>query len=78
VQWLWWRPPCVLRTVVVQLVHDDTLAIEGVLWAVRGPWFTIARARLLKAGLEPSRVDGEVILHRSNVAFVQVVPTVPD
>jgi hypothetical protein len=74
VQWLWWRPPCLLRTVFVQLAHDETQAIEGVLFSVRGPWFTVARARLHKAGTEPSRVDGEVILHRSNIAFIQVLP----
>jgi len=75
VQWLWWwRPPALLREVAVQLRHDDSLAIEGVLWSARGPWLILRKAQLLKIGVGPSPLDGEVIIERSNVAFIQVLP----
>lgn len=74
-RWLfWWRAPCLLRTVIINMKDDDTTAIRGVLWQSRGPWFTVADAQLLKAGLPPTRIDGSVVLHRDNVSFIQVVP----
>jgi hypothetical protein len=55
-------------------------AIEGVLWSSRGPWLTLRDAASLKQ-LRPdhpetvrSPMDGEVIVHRSNVAYLQVLP----
>jgi hypothetical protein len=74
-RWLcFWRPPCVLKTVIVNLSDDPSTALQGVLWAVRGPWLTLRDAAVLKGGLPPTRTDGEVIVHRSNVSFLQVVP----
>jgi hypothetical protein len=70
---MWWRPPCLLRVVIVNLVSDDT-AVRGVLWSSRGPWLTLRDAAVLKPQMEPTPVDGEVIVHRGNVAFVQVLP----
>ena len=72
---LWWRPPCLLRTVIVNLISDDAVALKGVLWASRGPWLTLRHVSAVRAeGGSVSRLDGEVVVHRSNVAFVQVVP----
>ena len=72
-RWLcWWRPPCLLRACIVNL-KDDT-AIKAVLWTSRGPWLTFRDASLLKAGAQPVRMDGELVVHRSNVAFLQVLP----
>lgn len=77
--WLWWwRPPCLLRTVSVQFTHDESLAIEGVLWSARGPWLTLRRAQLLKAGSGPAALDGEVVVHRDQIAFLQVLPELTD
>jgi len=72
--WLaWWRPPCLLRAVIVNL-KDDSGAIRGVLWAARGAWLVLREPALLKAGAEPEPIDGDVVLHRSNVSFMQVLP----
>lgn len=74
-RWLrWWRPPYLLRSVIVNLRHDETTAISGVLWASRGPWLILRSASLLQAQQPPAALDGEVIIDRANVAFVQVVP----
>ena len=71
---LFWRPPCLLRSVIVNLKDDPSTAIRAVLWSTRGPWLTFRDASLLKAGSPPTPMDGEVIVHRSNVAFLQVLP----
>ena len=70
----WWEPPCLWRQVIVNLKDDPTTAIRGVLWSTRGPWLTVRNAEALKAGMAPSVMDGEVVIHRSNVAFLQVLP----
>lgn len=72
--WLfWWRPPAMLQLVIVNLQDDRTTAIRGVLWTSRGPWLRLREPMLLKVGLEPVLLDGEVIIHRSNISFLQVV-----
>jgi len=58
--------------VIVNLKDDPTTAIKGVLWSSRGPWLTLRSASLLKATLQPTPIDGEVIVHRDNVLFLQV------
>ena len=72
-RWLcWWWPPCLLSPVIVNLKDDPTTAIKGVLWATRGPWLTVRNASLLKANQLPTALDGEIVIHRSNVSFLQV------
>ena len=69
----WWRPPALLRVVIVNMKHESE-ALRGVLWASRGPWLQLREVTLLRPNAEPQPVDGEVIVHRDNVAFIQVVP----
>jgi hypothetical protein len=71
---LWWRPPCLLRTVLVNLIEDRDTALKGVLWQSRGPWFVLRDVAIVRPGLAPAAMDGEVVVHRRNVAFVQVLP----
>ena len=72
--WLaWWRPPCVLRTVIVNL-KDDGGAIRGVLWSTRCAWFVLRESALLIAGQDPHPTEGEIVIHRTNISFVQVLP----
>jgi hypothetical protein len=70
----WFQPAFVLRTVIVNLQDDPTAAIQGALWSVRGPWFTLRRASMLKAGADPTPLDGDIVIHRNNVSFIQVLP----
>jgi len=73
--WLyWWRPPCLLRRVICNLTHESTEAFEGVLWATRGPWFTFRDVSALKAGQPPAPVLGELVIHRAQIAYLQVLP----
>ncbi len=63
-----------LRACIVNLKDDPTTALKGVLWSARGPWLTFRDASLLKERVPATPIDGEVIIHRSNVSFLQVLP----
>ena len=72
--WLWWlAPPCVRKTVIVNLKADDT-ALRGVLWRTAGPWLVLRQASALKPHGEPIAIDGEAVVHRADVLFMQVLP----
>jgi hypothetical protein len=75
-RWLcWWRPPCLLQRVIVNFTHDSTEAIEGVLFACNwGGWLTLKDCSPLKAGQVPTKIPGDVVVHRSRIAFLQVLP----
>lgn len=64
------RYPC-LRQVIVNTRTEK--AFRGVLWQRRGGYLVLRNAELLKAGGETVPMDGEVIIDRSNVDFIQVV-----
>jgi hypothetical protein len=53
---------------------DDGRAFDGVLYARRGPLLVLRQARLIEPGGEPVAVDGEVIIERPRVSFIQVQP----
>ena len=72
---LWyWRPPCLLRTVIVNLIAPPDEAVRGVLWRSRGSWLVLKDAHALKEGQPPISVDGDVLIERPNVSFIQVLP----
>lgn len=54
--------------------HDDDTAFRGVLWQSRGAWLVLRDVTMIKASVAPTPVDGDVIIHRDNVAFIQVLP----
>lgn len=68
---IWWRHPAMLRTVIANLV-DSEVAIRGVLWRARGPWLILRDCSALAPGGEASKVDGEVVIERRRIQFLQV------
>lgn len=60
----------------MNFTHDPTEAIEGVLYAYRGGWLTLKDCAPLKAGrsVPTEKLPGEIVIHRSHVAFLQVTP----
>lgn len=68
--WFPWRRTAVRRRVVVNLADK---AFSGILWAKRGPLLVLRDVELLEAGREPQRVDGEIVVERSQVEFIQVL-----
>lgn len=60
------------RTVIVNLRTGK--AVRGVLMAYRGPVLVLKNAELIEArAVVP--VDGDVVIERTNVDFVQVMPS---
>lgn len=55
-------------------ISDPESAIRGVLWQARGPWLVMRSAALVKAGAPPIPIDGEIVIHRANLAYVQMEP----
>lgn len=63
---------CVIhRRVLINLLSGR--AVEGVLVKQSGPLLHVKDARLHEPGLEASSVDGEVIIERSQVDFIQAL-----
>jgi hypothetical protein len=60
--------------VIVNFTHDSTEAIEGVLWSYRGGWLTLKDCSPLTAGQVPSKIPGDIVIHRTAIAFLQVLP----
>ncbi len=67
-----WRRWPICRHVLVNL--DDGRAFTGILYSRRGPLLTLRQARLIEPGGEPIDVDGEVIVERHRISFIQVQP----
>lgn len=68
---MWSRWP-IRKRVLVNL--DDGRAFDGILYARRGPLLVLRNARLIEPGAEPADLDGEVIVERPRVSFMQVQP----
>ncbi|MFE5853549.1 hypothetical protein ACFQ61_10095 [Streptomyces sp. NPDC056500] len=69
--WFPWRRTAVRKRVIVNLADK---AFNGVLWAKRGPLLVLRDAQLLEAGRDPQPVDGEIVIERTRVEFIQVLP----
>lgn len=61
----------VRRRVVVNLLSGR--AIEGVLVKQDGPLLCLKNAHIHEQGAEPAAVDGEVVIERSQVDFIQAL-----
>ena len=60
-----------LRRVIVNTKTDR--AFRGVLWRKRRGYLVLRNAEMLKPRGETVTVDGEVVIDRGNVDFVQVL-----
>ena len=55
------------------LKHDDATAYQAVLWSSRGAWLTFRNCALLVKDRPATPMDGELVIHRDNVAYLQVI-----
>jgi hypothetical protein len=70
-RWLFlWRPPCVLRRVIVHFTHNEN-SLRAVLWQSRGPWLTFRDVVLIRPDLSEKPLDGDAVIHRDVVLFLQ-------
>ncbi|MCX4801776.1 hypothetical protein OG594_08945 [Streptomyces sp. NBC_01214] len=65
----WWRRTALRKRVVVNLTDK---AFAGVLWAKRGPLLVLRDAVLMQHGAADTPMDGEVVIERARVEFIQV------
>lgn len=65
----WWRRTALRKRVVVNLADK---AFAGVLWAKRGPLLVLRDAVLMQHGAADTPLDGEVVIERARVEFIQV------
>ena len=65
------RPYPELRTVIVNLKSGT--AFRGVVWRRRGPFIILKNAELLKDQAGGNRLDGEVLVERDDIEFIQVL-----
>ena len=61
----------VRRRVLVNLTTGQ--AIEGVLLRQSGPLLVVVNATLHEPNAEPAPLDGEAVIERDRVAFIQAV-----
>lgn len=64
--------PRLRRRCIVNL-RGETDTLEGVLWTRRGRWIVLKDVRLLRASGEATPADGEVLIDRDQVNFLQVL-----
>lgn len=64
------RVPCLRQRVIVNLTDPDQ-AIAGVLWSQRGGWLVIKQPQLLRAGVPAVPMDGDAVIERARVLFIQ-------
>lgn len=61
----------VLRRVIVNT--KTQLAFRGVLWARRADYLVLRNAELIQPGGQTTDIDGEIVIERANVDFLQVM-----
>lgn len=73
-EWLTGTPYPFARRVIVNL--KDGTAMRGVLWQRRADFLVLRNAELLPQRAEPIKMDGEVLVFKSDVLFMQVLTEV--
>ena len=67
-----WSLPRRRHRVLVNLLHDEG-TIDGVLWNRRGSWLVVKDARLLRMNGDAVAIDGEAVIDKARVSFIQVL-----
>jgi len=70
---MWGRPPFHLRSVLVTLKTEDDTTARGIAWQTRGNWLVFRNVELLRPNVAPVKVDGELVIPRENIAFIQML-----
>lgn len=69
--WLVWRRLVVARRVVANLTTGQ--AIEGLLVRQSGPLLVLEQPVVHEPGAAPAPADGQMVIERDRVAFIQIV-----
>lgn len=65
------RHPGLNRKVLVSLYSGS--AVSGVLTGTPGPLLILQGCAVHESGMEPAAADGEIVIDRANVEYVQIV-----
>jgi hypothetical protein len=65
------KHPAEAREVLVSLLSGR--AVRGVLWQSAGDYILLRSCTLYEKGVEPTPCDGEVLLDKANVEYIQIV-----
>ncbi|OMB98418.1 hypothetical protein A5733_01200 [Mycobacterium sp. NS-7484] len=65
------RHPGLNRKVLVSLYSGS--AVSGVLTDVRGTWLIVKSATVFEPEMQPAQADGEILIERANVDYIQIV-----
>jgi hypothetical protein len=72
VNWLdYFRAYPVRKTGIVNLISGTSF--RGVIWQVAGTWLVIRNVEMLRNNGDVTAVDGEVVVSRDHVDFIQLV-----
>ena len=55
------------------VVNTPERAFNGIMWAQRGPLLVLRDVEMHEPGAQPQQLDGEVVVERSRVEFIQIV-----
>lgn len=67
-------PRVVGRAVVVHYRDENVPSLSGVVWGVRGRWMVLRGTKAHRPNADPVPVDGDVLVPREAIAFVQALP----
>ena len=67
----WSRRLVLRRRVLVQL--DTGRAVVGTLWSTKAGRVVVKDAELFESGSEPTKMDGDVVVERARVEYIQAV-----
>lgn len=70
-EWLFGTPYPFARRVIVNT--KEGRAFRGVLWQRRADYLVLREASIKNPGADPIPVDGEVLIFRPDVSFIQVL-----
>jgi small nuclear ribonucleoprotein (snRNP)-like protein len=59
------------RKKVVINLHSSR-AFVGILWAQRGPLVVLRNVTMHEPGAAPAPVDGEIVIERDQIEFIQI------
>ena len=70
--WAFWREPFLYRRCLITTKSAPDNAFDAVIFERRGAWLVLKRCTLLKPGVEPIPMDGDVVIPVADFAFAQL------
>lgn len=69
------RAPGLRRIVLINLARSPDQAVRGVLFSRHGGYYLLKQAAVVQHDGSTIALDGDVLIHRDEILFSQVLPT---